>query len=119
MSVPTTNTSTSYLDVRRSSLAAPARGGRRQRAGRRREAGADPWGSVAQDRVVERTGTCVECGLVEGTRHRCLAHPRPPGMWALFLVFLLGPAVLVPVLGPQVLIAFMPWFAFAWWVKTR
>jgi hypothetical protein len=65
-----------------------------------------------------RTRRCVECGLVEGRRHRCPAHPRPPGMGALAVLFLILPIPLVFVVGVYALAFFTPWFVFIWWAKN-
>jgi hypothetical protein len=70
-------------------------------------------------RAESQAEVCVECGLPEGRRHRCPAHPRPPGMGVLLFAFFGLPLILVPLVGPTVMFAFLPWFLFAWWVKTR
>jgi hypothetical protein len=70
-------------------------------------------------RAESQAELCVECGLPEGRRHKCPAHPRPPGMGVLVFAFFALPLILVPILGPLVLFAFLPWFVFAWWVKSR
>lgn len=104
-------TSDGHIDANRSSLAAPSR----LRPSRRRPAlDAPPIPLMS-----EREGLCVECGLPEGNRHRCPAHPRPPGMPLMVGAFLLCPLILVPVVGWEALLGFAPWFGFAWWVKAR
>jgi hypothetical protein len=100
-----------YVAGNRSSLAAPSR----LRPSKPRPAVDAP----AIPLMTEREGLCVECGLPEGRRHKCPAHPRPPGMHVMVFAFFLCPLILVPVVGWNALLGFAPWFVFAWWVKTR
>jgi hypothetical protein len=101
---------TNHLHSQRSSLAAP----RNRLLDRRSCTSAEPAAVPAGAR------TCVECGRVDGPRgHDCLAHPRHPGMRTMAAAFFLCPLILVPVLGWDALLGFLPWFLFAWWVKTR
>ena len=100
-----------HLHLQRSSLAAP-----RNRLRSRRTT------EVVAARPVPGPGekVCVECGRVDGPRgHRCLAHPRHPGMRTMVAAFLFAPMILVPVLGWIALVMFLPWFLFAWWVRSR
>ena len=99
-----------HLHAQRSSLAAPRNGLVSKRT------------TVAPAPPVPGPGekACVECGRIEGPRgHECLAHPRHPGLRTMVAVFFLAPLILVPVLGWDALLSFLPWFLFAWWVKSR
>ena len=40
-------------------------------------------------------------------------------MRTMVAAFLFAPMILVPILGWIALIMFLPWFLFAWWVKSR
>jgi hypothetical protein len=101
-----------HLYAQRSSLAAP----RNRLVPRRTTAAAAPVTAVAGPGET----VCVECGRIDGRRgHQCLAHPRHPGMRTMAAAFFLAPLILVPVLGWDALLSFVPWFLFAWWVRSR
>lgn len=75
------------------------------------------WSSLVED----RSGTCPDCGLADGPRHRtrCMAHPRPPSAWwPLGVTFGLAGALSFLV-GPGAFLFFVPLLILGLLIRAR